>query len=296
MDENRPAPRLSRGRQLSSEVITQRVVCVDCHREFDARVRIILGVRMVAKGCPECSEKHITAFYQAEKARKQAEETETRRNWLYASGVPAHYQGNGFEQFDRSAQPKAFDACREYAKGLTRESIKGYHSLVLISPFKSVAEPGNGLGKTHLVCAIAQHLIATWTIGGMRPVTVTTEPDLFARIQATFNAPKWDNDPSVPPRETETGIINLLCRVPVLVLDDLGKVERSDPRFVQRTLFAIINGRYNNKLPIVVTANMTIEQMRDYLGGESNQASLDRILEMCRGKIIQMAGKSWRRK
>jgi len=262
-------------------------MCVDCRGEFDAKVRVVLGVRIVPKSCSECSARHIAAYYEGEKLRKEAEEVEIRRNWLYSSGVPAHYQGKGFVQFDRVAQPKGYDACYDYANGLTRETFKGYRSLVLTSP-------GHwGVGKTHLVCAIAQQIIAAWPADGLRPVIVITESDLFARIQATFNAPKWDDPAS--PRETETSIVNILCRVPLLVLDDLGKVERADPRFVQRTLFAIVNGRYNNNLPMVVTANLTVERLRDYLGGENNEASLDRLLEMCGGKVIQMTGKSWRR-
>ncbi len=273
-----------------STKMTVKAVCADCRQEFDAKVLTFLGVKKVAKCCPECSHKNIVAFYEGEKTRTENEQAEMRRNWLYASGIPAHYHARTFDAFDRAAQPKAYDACLEYAKEFPQDSPGKYRSLVLTSP------KAWGVGKTHLVCAIAHYVIDHRPTDSWRmcPVKVTTESELFARIQATFNRKPFEQEG--PPAETESGIINLLCRVPLLVLDDVGKVERNDPRFVQRTLFAIINGRYNNDLPMVVTANLTDTQLREYLGGVDNQASLDRLLEMCDGKVIQMSGKTWRRK
>jgi DNA replication protein DnaC len=269
-------------------VATERRACSRCGQEYDAVVKTIMGVRYVTKGCPACADRYFAELEAAQQARIANEQAETRRRWYGKSGIPVRYIAKTFQTFERGAQPKAFDACLEYAGHFPQERAQGYPSLIMASP------GAWGVGKTHLVCAIAHHLIANRPADEWRmcPVYFTTESDLFSRIQATF-APRNGDE---APRETESAIINTLCRVPLLILDDLGKVARKDPTFVQTTLFKLINGRYNNDLPVVVTANMTDKQMREYLGGTDNEASLDRLLEMCGGRIIGMTGKSWRRK
>ncbi len=261
--------------------------------------RVLVGPRY----CPACLERLGPEWEKARTKReaeanrqREIEATERRRNWLYASGVPAHYQGRGFLAFDRSAQPGAYDLCKQYADGLTVDSYRGYRSLVLTSPYVSAAEPGNGVGKTHLACAIAQEMMGKWPTESWRmcPVTVTTESDLYLRIRATYSAPHYHGEG--PPPETEQGIINIMCRVPLLVLDDLGKQAPADPRWSQSKLFDIINGRCNNRLPMVITANLSESGLRAYLGGSDNQAIIDRLIQMCGGEINVMSGKSWRRR
>ena len=97
--------------------------------------------------------------------------------------------------------------------------------------------------------------------------------------------------------EDENDVMKEMVETPLLVLDDIGKVERSDPRFVQRVLFGIIDGRYGNDLPIVLTSNLDPRRLEKYLGGAgSNEASMDRLIEMAGQDFIKMVGESYRRK
>lgn len=163
----------------------------------------------------------------------------------------------------------------------------GYPSLALTS------KKSWGVGKTHLACSIIHRILNRWDGEEIvNPVLFITEPDLFRSIRATYNfsydEKRW--------RESEEDIINRLCRVSLLVLDDVGKEETTDTRFVQRVLYAIIDGRYKNMLPMVITANLDKDGLASHLGGSrGNEASFDRLVEMCHGKIIQMDGVSYRR-
>lgn len=64
----------------------------------------------------------------------------------------------------------------------------------------------------------------------------------------------------------------------LLILDDFG-VERHT-EFAQEQMYHIINGRYNRKKPMVITTNMTLQQMKNP-GSVAEQRLHDRILEVC---------------
>jgi len=116
-----------------------------------------------------------------------------------------------------------------------------------------------------------------------------TEPDMLRRIRRTYN--------HVEGGETEDDVLYKLCTVPLLVIDDVGKEDVSDPRFVQRLWFNLINTRYDNMLPVIITANLTPDEISFHLGGnKNNEASFDRLYEMLKGVFYEIKGKSYRRK
>ena len=83
----------------------------------------------------------------------------------------------------------------------------------------------------------------------------------------------------------------------MLIIDDVGKEKRNDPKFVQRTLFKIIDGRYKGARPVVITANLNPTQLKRYLGaGGEDEASFDRLWGMTNGEFFNIEGESYRRK
>ena len=147
-----------------------------------------------------------------------------------------------------------------------------------------------GTGKTHLSCAIAHRIFDRWNGGerGCPRVVFVSEPDLFRRIQATYSFNKEEREI----RESEDNIIKGISYCDLLILDDVGKERRSDPRFVQRTLFAIVDNRYRLELPMVITANFDVDGLKKHL----EDASFDRFFEMTKGSYVKMDGESYRRK
>lgn len=65
---------------------------------------------------------------------------------------------------------------------------------------------------------------------------------------------------------------------PLLIIDDLG-VERNS-EFAREQVFSVIDSRYRSQLPLIVTTNLTPEQMRN--PGDLARARIyDRVLERC---------------
>ena len=245
--------------------------------------------------CPDCRDKVIKVEEEQVEMARQAGIVSKRRKWRESSGIPTLFMGKDFSSFDQALQPTAFERAAGFAKEYPLTSPRGYGSLLLYS------EGTWGVGKTHLACGIIHHILGRWAGEEIsNPCHFVTEPDLFRSIQATYN---YSSDEKIF-RDSEDDIYRRLTRVPLLVIDDIGKEQRQDPRqrgstsdFVQRVLFAIIDGRYKNTLPLVLTSNLGPEKLEAYLGGVgTNEASFDRITEMTGGEFFRLTGESFRRK
>lgn len=101
-----------------------------------------------------------------------------------------------------------------------------------------------GSGKTHLAAAIANFAVE---IG--LPTIFITVPDLLDTLRYSFSAP----DESFEQRFEE------IRQAPLLILDDFGT--QNATAWAQEKLFQIINYRYTNHLPLVVTTNLNINQI-----------------------------------
>ena len=103
----------------------------------------------------------------------------------------------------------------------------------------------NGVGKTHLAAAIANHCRAK----GIETLFVVV-PDLLDHLRYTFG-PQSD----VSYDELFEGVRT----VPLLVLDDLGA--HATTSWAQEKLYQIINYRYNAQLATVVTMNISLDEL-----------------------------------
>lgn len=103
-----------------------------------------------------------------------------------------------------------------------------------------------GTGKTHLAAAIANYALAHGKEVIFQPV-----PDLLDRLRMGYG----NNADSYEDR------FDRYRTVPLLILDDLGA--QSPTPWAEEKLYQIINYRYVNKLPTVVTSNVN---MRDWDG------------------------------
>lgn len=103
----------------------------------------------------------------------------------------------------------------------------------------------NGVGKTHLAAAIANHCRAKEI-----ETLFVVVPDLLDHLRYTFG-PQSD----VAYDELFEGVRT----VPLLVLDDLGA--HATTPWAQEKLYQIINYRYNAQLPTVVTMNISLDEL-----------------------------------
>ncbi|MCS7050337.1 MAG: ATP-binding protein [Thermomicrobium sp.] len=159
-------------------------------------------------------------------------ESKLLRQYLELSGLE-QLEDWTFESFDPSV-PGVGDAYRialEYAR-----NPDGW--LLLMGGF--------GCGKTHLAAAIANYVLHHQRLLPL----FTVVPDLLDYLRATF-AP--DRSESYDTRFEQVRNAGLL------VLDDLG-TEHTTPWATEK-LFQIINYRYNQRKPTVITTNRDLDDL-----------------------------------
>lgn len=103
---------------------------------------------------------------------------------------------------------------------------------------------GYGCGKTHLAAAIANAAMQR----GVKTLFLTV-PDLLDWLRYSYDAP----DTSFEERFDE------IRNVPLLVLDDLGT--QNATKWAEEKLFQVINHRYVQRLPTVVTTNLDLVEI-----------------------------------
>jgi len=261
-------------------------VCAECGSEYEASTGNLMGVKIEFGGhkCPDCRQRALVELEKKEAEAKASQLRISREKWRKECGIPLRFRDCRFDNFDLTTEGninKAWAACKDYASKFKPYQPRTSSSLVLYSSHIW------GVGKTFLVCSIIHDILDRWEGEPQYcPVRFITEPQLFLRVRATFN-----NHYS----ETENDIYKELMRIPLLILDDIGKEEVADSRFVQRVLFAVIDGRYQNMLPIVITTNLDTDALDRHLGGDrGNSASMDRLAEMTGNVFVELKGRSYR--
>ena len=135
----------------------------------------------------------------------------------------------GLGEMQASSLERAFNQAHNYASNLN-----GW--LLLMG--------GYGCGKTHLAAAVAN-----FAVGMGVPTLFLTVPDLLDTLRFAYN----DEDTTFEQRFEEIRTAKLL------VLDDFGTQNATG--WAQEKLFQIINFRYINKLPTVVTTNLLLDEI-----------------------------------
>jgi DNA replication protein DnaC len=246
--------------------------------------------------CPECRRKELELERNAERkvevlARKE-QITKRRNEWLNLV-IPPRYLDRTFKSFqsNRGNLSKIFKSCIDYAEKFPIDYIAWLKEKMQAYPSMFLGSVNYGTGKTHLACAIAHRIIDRWNGEHVAcPVLVISEGDVYRQIQNTYS---YDNKERQS-LDSEADIVNRLQRVPLLVLDDIGKEIRPDLRFVQRIMFGVIDGRYKNNRPMIVTTNMSGEDLSRYLGAGTESACADRLVEMCRDNMWEIRAESYR--
>ena len=166
-----------------------------------------------------------------------------------------------FAQDDRQ-QPKVSDACQRYVE--CWEEMKANNIGVLF--YGSV-----GTGKSFLASCIGNGLLDRQV-----PVAATNFPRLLNLLQGTY--------------EKQT-LLDRLSIYKLLIVDDLG-VER-DSAYAEEQIFNIIDARSNSELPVIVTTNLTLEEM-EHPTTMQYARIYDRVLAMCPIRL-KLAGESRRK-
>lgn len=136
-----------------------------------------------------------------------------------------------------------------------------------------------GTGKTYTSFCIANKLMENLT-----PVIAISSIALISKIYESYR--RWGN-------EGEVEIINSLNNADLLVIDDLGAEAESKMGREKQILYSIIDSRYRNGKPMIVSTNLSLTQLKEKLTYSDGIArTYDRLVEMC--TPIKVEGQSRR--
>lgn len=213
----------------------------------------IIGRRKVRCIC-ECRIKER----EADQERKRLETCERNRRICFKG---TELKGWTFDNDDGSNE-QIINAAKRYAQqfGQFRKSGKG---LLFWGDV--------GTGKSFAAACIANAVIDQGYTALM-----TNFAELSNKLQESFSG--------------RQSYIDSLNKFSLLVIDDLGAERKSE--YMQEIVFNIIDARYRAGLPLIITTNLTMHEIKE--PAEIGNARIyDRVLEICHP--IRVAGESHRR-
>lgn len=206
----------------------------------------------------ELDERLATRLQDTSLTRVLVTERKTAERYFQVGGMSLEQlQRYAFDNFDprgsaatpdqRSSLQIAHRAAVEYAA-----SPSGW--LVLLGDY--------GCGKTHLAAAIAQSGLESG-----RQVFFAVVPDLLDHLRASFG-----------PESTASydEVFERVRTAPLLVLDDLGA--HSSRPWAEEKLFQIVNYRYLERLPTVITGNFRPDEIERRLSSRIWDNQLSNLL------------------
>lgn len=211
------------------------------HCNTPKQCRIPIGGNVRLVGC-QCA--CAAREYEAEKKARADREKRLRIETLRADGI--RDKSLTACRFDKATMSDEIVKCKRYADAwddMRREN----NGLLLWG--------NTGNGKTFAAACIANELIDRGI-----PAMITSFPRI---LNAGYDKQE---------------IIKQVRYYPLLVIDDLG-AERSS-EYAMETVYTVIDERYKSKKPLIVTTNLTLDELckpknMDY------QRIYDRVIEMC---------------
>lgn len=228
--------------------------CDLCGKELEPEGLVIDGKIFIWKPTPpRCRCGQAQAYWEEydrkEVERKAEEEEEERRRamqekinrLLGQSGIKKRFQQRTFPNFrcDTPGRKANYATAKAYADNFAYHRAMGDGLYI---------EGTNGTGKTHLAAAIALQLISEGI-----PVICKTSSDLLQDIKRSFSLDGVK----------EYEVLDIYKKVDLLIIDDLGKEQCSD--WSMSTLYSIMNDRYEDMKPTIVTTNYNTDDLADAL-------------------------------
>lgn len=235
-------------KNLGSESIDYKLkFCEKCGQPIETKIELLGNMRVVPVIC-ECRKKELEKMQEEiDKKEKQARLNQLLNNSL----MDSKFKNYRFDNWDHEiGNKRIFEITKRYSNNFSEIKEKGIGLIIY-------GLPGNG--KTFASGCIANDLIDRFI-----PVACISINSLLGRIKQGFNS-----------SETEANIINGLNNADLLILDDLGT--ELDNEWTKTVIYNIIDSRYRNGLPLVVTTNISFDDIKN----KYHQRTYDRLIEMC---------------
>ena len=228
---------------------SQLMICSKCGDPIQKEVNILGKIRVVPVLC-SCRKKELEDKQRAEEAAARQE----RLKQLFTSSLmDKKFMNETFENWDFSKGNKSmYNVGINYCDKFQEVKKEGLGFLLY-------GKPGNG--KTYLSNCPGHRLLNNFI-----PVVCVGINQLLERIRQTY---------SRYGQEGEDTILRGLALADLLILDDLGAEQSTE--WSKSKIYSIIDSRYRNGLPIIVSTNKTIVQLKDLY----HERTVDRLLEIC---------------
>jgi DNA replication protein DnaC len=195
----------------------------------------------------------------------RAERLNRGRSRGIASAIPARYRGVSFDRPPVSDMARAMEsrhvvqAARSYLEELDRNIADG-RGLWFMG--------ATGTGKTTLGMLIAKEALAAG-----KTVGIYFTPKLLTRIRQTYQ--EAENE------DAYGRFFELVTSVDLLYIDDLGSERHTD--WVVEQLYAVVNERYENQRPMLVTSNASgdVDRGQRQLENQIGRRTVSRLIEIC---------------
>ena len=257
---------------LTSRGLWLQTMRAEQHPELEA-----IPDKCTCKGAQEARERAVATLAEQRAAGEAKRRTKARQRLFEASGMPAAWERRSLRDWNATTfdEQKALDIAKEALSAAieTRE----IPSLYIVGTV--------GTGKTMLASCLARDLHRA-----EKPAMWSSVGAMLSDIKAAFGS-----------REiTEQEVLGKYQTTPLLVLDDMGKEKATI--WSTEQLFRVIDARYNNELPTIVTSNYNsrglLERLTPQDGSvddkETAVAIVDRLLGTC--TPIKLTGASKRRR
>jgi DNA replication protein DnaC len=262
--------------------------CAECGNDFECP--LFLG-KAVTAFCSQCQGARDRKLQLEEAERHQRTLESQRREWIEsATGIPLLYRGLTWDDFKYDLgganNRKRVQAFRQWVSNFPVDQTPlGVTSLLIASQM-------NGVGKTMLACLILQDLLNRYEQVDRKkaPFQFWTVDDVRLRIES---ARRFGG------KETPEDVYRDFGTMRLLILDDVGKEKMVgyDAAEAYQMYFTILNKRYNNRLPVVLTSNLTYQPwepegfcLTDLMG----RVGASRLLEMTGGVVYIVEGEDRR--
>lgn len=208
------------------------------------------------------TEKRPYCLCECEAAKQKEAEAKVKREKRRAACFASEKMYDWNFDNDEEINEKASTAARNYVENFPQFLKEGKGLLF----YGTV-----GTGKSFMAGCIANALIDK-----DYPVYMTSFTEIVNILQSRF--------------EGKQEYIESFNKYALLIIDDL-EAER-DTEFVQEQVYNVINSRYRAGLPLIITTNLTLDELKTPDSVRKSRI-YDRLLEMC--FPIEMIGKSQRR-
>ena len=218
--------------------------------------------------CKEAARTEENRRWDEYRAKQEQENREFRiQSGIERAAIPLRFRSQLFDNYSANVagSKRALATCLEYATAFP-DRMKTGTSLILC---------GNaGTGKTHLACAIAQHIIRAHE----KSALYTTVGRAFRAVKDTYRRGS---------SESEGDAIYRFRSPDLLLLDEVGVQFGSETE--KNILFEIVNERYEALKPTIMISNLALSALTEYAG----ERVIDRMKENG-GKLVVFDWKSHR--